>query len=683
MKLTLSNAGIAKAFMILPVILVMCSLTSCCIAQSFKEVSKSIGVIHFQHDPNLITGGIAIFDFNNDGFEDLYLTGGLKEDRLYENDGSGLFIDVSDKLDSDLLKIAFTHGVAVGDIDNDGYDDILVTTHKGYGNILLINYQGERFIDVSGRLKSSKRNVWSTSASMGDIDMDGDLDIYVGNFADYDTDKFRDESISKTIPNTLYINNGGSFTDEAESFNVADEGSTLAVSFTDVNGDGYPDIYVGNDHGKRFLPNALYLNNPTENTFEKTPVEMGADVAINSMGIAIGDYDEDQDLDYYVTHLAENVLLNNDFTHATGFTDQSSIESVESTNGVSWGAVFFDYDNDSFLDLYVANGDMFGADIPQKNVLYQRKSGKFSNVSDDQGVSDASRSRGVATGDLNNDGLLDLAVVTVSAKDRNSIHNSIFQNENIDTGHWSKVQLEGSESNRNAYGSLVRLFLEDRVLIREVDGGSSYLSHNSSILHFGLGSATIIDSLEVQWPGGYTETYRSLEADKLISIKEKDNLYYAFYTVIEKECEQDSVLIHDKFRTLPGVYSDTSKMGMYEEVRLTSLKPPRRKSIECNLDQEIPESTKKDIFIYPNPFENELSVILNKMEDYGALKIDFINTKGKTVLKLFLPQTPTENNTITISKESLNKLPTGLYLMNVHSASDDGRILYSRRTIKY
>ncbi len=656
--------------------------TASSLAQSFKEISESTGITHYQHDPYYISGGVAIFDFNNDGYEDLYFTGGLKPGKLYENVGSASFVDVSDIIDSDVLKTAFTQGVAIGDVNNDGYDDIFITTHKGYGNILLLNFEGKRFIDASGSLKSNLRNVWSTSATMADVDMDGDLDIYVGNFVDYNTESFKDESISATIPNSLYINKNGSFIDEAAEFNVANEGSTLAVSFTDVNNDSYPDLYVGNDHGKRFSPNALYINNPSGNTFERAPAEMGADVAINSMGIAIGDYDEDEDLDYYITHIWDNVLLNNNFNLTKSFSDQSLAQAVPSRSGISWGTVFFDYNNDTYLDLYVANGDMLGIDIPQENILYQRKNGKYIKVSNIEGVADVSRCRGVASGDIDNDGQVDLAVVAVSAEDDYSVSNSIYQNKNNSTGHWVKVKLEGSTSNRNGYGSWVKVFAGDRVFTKEVDGGSSYLSHNSSILHFGLGQTQTIDSMEVRWPGGHKELYRSLAADRLIYLREGDNAYYVYHNILEKECEKDSVLILGEYRTLPGFYRDTIQNEAFKEIHTTLLRAPRVKLAKCNdNDEKLGES--KDVAIYPNPFDDDLSIMMRKMGDYDAIAIHIIGSTGNQVLKLAVTPRMIEDNTIKITGDILKRLGPGLYLVNIYAGPNRENVLFSEKILRY
>ncbi|MCG8384440.1 MAG: CRTAC1 family protein [Cytophagales bacterium] len=656
--------------------------TASSLAQSFKEISESTGITHYQHDPYYISGGVAIFDFNNDGYEDLYFTGGLKPGKLYENVGSASFVDVSDIIDSDVLKTAFTQGVAIGDVNNDGYDDIFITTHKGYGNILLLNFEGKRFIDASGSLKSNLRNVWSTSATMADVDMDGDLDIYVGNFVDYNTESFKDESISATIPNSLYINKNGSFIDEAAGFNVANEGSTLAVSFTDVNNDSHPDVYVGNDHGKRFSPNALYINNPPGNTFERAPAEMGADVAINSMGIAIGDYDEDEDLDYYITHIWDNVLLNNNFNLTKSFSDQSLTQAVPSRSGISWGTVFFDYNNDTYLDLYVANGDMLGIDIPQENILYQRKNGKYINVSNIQGVADVSRCRGVASGDIDNDGQVDLAVVAVSAEDDYSVNNTIYQNKNNSTGHWVKVKLEGLTSNRNGYGSWVKVFAGDRVFTKEVDGGSSYLSHNSSILHFGLGQTQTIDSMEVRWPGGHKELYRSLAADRLIYLREGDNAYYVYHNMLEKECEKDSVLIFGEYRTLPGFYRDTIQNEAFKEIHTTLLRSPRVKLAKCNNNDEKLEES-KDVAIYPNPFDDDLSIMMRKMGDYDAITIHILGSTGNQVLKLAITPRMIEDNTIKITGDILKRLGPGLYLVNIYAGPDRENALFSEKILRY
>ncbi len=499
---------------------------------SFQEVSRPVGIKQLCYDPNRIGGGAAFFDYNNDGFEDLYLTGCMEGDRLYENEGNGRFQDVTKRSGLGFLGKINTVGVATGDIDNDGDRDIYVTTADGFADVLLLNNGDGTFTNIAESAGITE-TAWSTAVTFGDYDLDGYLDIYVGNYATYDGLPY-DENLTGGIGNKLYHNRGdNTFEEVSAAYDVTDANSlTLAAAFTDFDGDGDVDLYVGNDFGYLFEPNAFYRNEFPTAAFTDISKPSATDTAINAMGIAIGDYDEDNDLDYFVTNMMGNVLYENPGTEGK-FKELGRAKHVDDQVLTSWGTVFLDYDNDTFLDLLVANGrvllryrmqsvdhvDRFMAS--HVNKLYRNDGhGNFLDVSDSEGVADSTRGRGLAVADYDNDGDLDFAVGVVSHEKKTSAHALLFRNDRPQTGYWLQVVLQGTKSNRDAFGARVRAFSSGRTWIREIDGGSSYLSQNSRVAHFGLGTLTGVDSLIVTWPGGTRETFPGQAANQRVTLIE-------------------------------------------------------------------------------------------------------------------------------------------------------------------
>ncbi len=500
-------------------------------AQDFREVSRSVGIDHFCFDPNRICGGAAFFDFDGDGWEDLYVTGGLRRDRLYRNQGDGSFRDVTAEAGLALLDKVTTVGVAAGDLDNDGDQDLFVTTAEDQRNYLFRNNGDGTFTDVSEEAGITGDD-WSAAAALGDVDRDGWLDIYVANYALYDGLPY-DEHLTGGIPNQLYRNNGdGTFTEIAESLGIENfDGLTLALAFGDLNRDQLLDLYVANDFGQIFLPNGLYLNEG--GVFTDVAEASGTDAGVNGMGIAIGDYDEDGDFDLFVSNMDRNRLYKNISESPLRFEDVAIAKSVADSFSTSWGAVFFDYDNDTYLDLMVANGRV----LPSYNLADPKRAlrliqlhenrlfrgsagGNLTDVSRAAGVADSTRGRGVAYADYDNDGDLDVFVAVVSRGERSAEHALLYRNEVGNRQNWLKIQLEGTESNRDAVGSTVELVAGERRWLRQVLGGSSYLSRNTNVVHFGLGERAAADSLIVYWPSGSREAFGSVAANQTVRIVE-------------------------------------------------------------------------------------------------------------------------------------------------------------------
>jgi hypothetical protein len=501
------------------------------LAQAFREVSRSAGIDHVCYDPNRVCGGAAFLDYDGDGWEDLYVTGGLRPDRLYGNRRDGTFDDRTAPAGLDLLDEVTTVGVTAGDLDNDGDPDLFVTTAEGFRNYLLRNNGDGTFTDVS-EVAGITGHAWSTAVGLADLDGDGWLDIYVGNYALYDGLPY-DEHLTGGIRNQLYRNNrDGTFTEDAASLGADNsEGLTLALALADLDRDVRPELYIANDFGQIFLPNALLSHRA--DGFADIAAMSGTDAGMNGMGIAIGDYDEDGDFDLYVTNIDRNQLFDGVSRSPLRFEDVAVARAVADSFLTSWGTAFLDYDNDTYLDLVVANGRVLPsynlADPkralrliePQENRLYRGSAGgNLSDVSKAAGVTDTTRGRGVAYADYDNDGDLDLFVAVVSKDERTADHSLLYRNETGSRLNWLKIELIGTESNRDAIGSTVEVMAGGRRWLRAVAGGTSYLSRHTRLVQFGLGDRAVVDSLIVYWPSGRRESFGNVGANQTVRIVE-------------------------------------------------------------------------------------------------------------------------------------------------------------------
>ena len=491
-------------------------------AQLYSDVTEEVGLSHITYDPNQMSGGVSIIDFNNDGFEDIYLTGGRYTDHFFLNKGDGTFIDATIDTGADSMIDFYTVGVVAGDLDNDGFTDLFITTQQGQPNICLRNINGQYFEQVSAEAGFFGTK-WSTSCTLGDVDLDGDLDLYVSNFVKFSGDPFFRNIISEE-PNH-FIENKDTWTfGTSELEFVGDvDGCTLVSCFTDIDDDMDPDLYVVNDFGSIFTPNEVYLNDPLNGQMIERAEEYGMDVRMDGMGIAIGDVDGNGYFDYYLSNIGECPFFLSD--KGPEFTDGNIRYNVNDGLGFSWGTFFADLDNDSYLELFVAKGSISESHDPQYNRLYQYtpEVDDFLDVSEQAGISDPHRGRGAAYADFNNDGLLDLVVNNVRIKENNEGSALIYFNQESSPGSYIKLKLEGTVSNRSGIGALVQLFSGDRMLKREVTGGSSYLSNNSYIVHFGTGDL-VIDSLVVKWPSGIKQSFNQPPSNEFYYLKEGDDL---------------------------------------------------------------------------------------------------------------------------------------------------------------
>ncbi|MBI3426122.1 MAG: CRTAC1 family protein [Acidobacteria bacterium] len=504
-------------------------------------------------------GGAAMFDYDGDGKLDLYLTNSYSVEAalankprppaaLYRNLGNGKFEDVAVK--AGVADPGWAMGVSVADYDNDGFDDLYVTCFGP--NKLYRNLGNGKFEDVTAKAGVGDAR-FSTGAAWGDYDRDGDLDLFVANYVDFKlTDlpqfgkgelcRFRNIAVQcgpRGLPgagDALYRNNGdGTFTDVSKAAKVEDANGYygLGVVWTDFDDDGWPDIYVANDA----TPNYAYRNNHN-GTFTEMGLALGVAVDDNgveqgSMGISIGDYDRDGRLDLFVTNFAEqyNTLYHKQADGAFSDVSRVSKTAEVSLPYVGWGVKFFDADLDGWLDLLVVNGHVYpqiegaypGGQYRQRKLFYRNlRNGTFADASNEVGAALQERraSRGAAFGDYDEDGDIDILVNDLDGPPM-LLRNDFVETNGAQTGHWLKLKLTGTKSNRNAVGARVEVKAGGLTQVDEVRAGDSYLSHSDWRLHFGLGKANVIDEIVVRWPNGKVEKLTKVAANRVVKVIEK------------------------------------------------------------------------------------------------------------------------------------------------------------------
>ena len=495
--------------------------------------------------PETMGAGGLFFDYDGDGWLDVFLVNGgsfvdesMAQEathRLYRNQGNGMFVDAS--AEAGIGISGYGMGACSADYDNDGDVDLYVTSVDA--NRLYRNDDGA-FTDVTDEAGAGSI-MWSSSCAFADIDNDGDVDLYVVNYVDFGVDNnkycayaggarvYCHPNVYNGLSDILYRNDGdGSFTDvSAESGIEMASGKGLGVVFADYDLDGWTDIYVANDS----VPNFMFHNNG-DGTFEETALFLGVAVGgdgqpLAGMGTDMGDLDGDGYPDAFVTNLdrqTHNLYMN----LGGGLFMDATFESGagEATLPfVGFGTVFFDYDNDGDLDIAVANGDVIdnvaefrdSTSYPQRNLLLENNgAGRFEDVGLDRGAGFALAKvgRGLATGDVDNDGDLDLLVVN------NGQAVDLLRNSGGNSGNALLIRTVGTKSNRDGVGASLTLTVGDRALVRHVKAVSSYLAQSDLRIHFGLGDATGADSLRIAWPSGQVDLIEGLGANQILTVVE-------------------------------------------------------------------------------------------------------------------------------------------------------------------
>lgn len=526
---------------------------------SFRDIAARSGIT-----PVIVSGGLkknyvlevngsgaCWLDYDGDGRLDLYLVNGTTlaalqgksspqtTNHLYRNNGNGTFTDVTAK--AAVPGRGWGFGCVAADYDNDGRIDIFITNFGS--NILYRNRGDGTFEDATTKAGVGGGEIWHAGAAFGDYDLDGNLDLFVPGYLDFDaknpelkTCDYRGIKVRacgplgyKGAPDILYHNNGdGTFTDVTEKAGVQDRKLYFGFQavFEDFDNDGRPDIFVGNDSN----PNYLYRNKG-DGTFEEVGVPSGAAFnadgkEMSSMGVAVGDYDHDGWMDLFITTFANDnyVLLHND---GRGFfTDVSFPSGIgePTVPYLGWATFFLDYDNDGHLDLFCVNGHVY-PDVDGKiketfrqplQLFRNLGNGKFREVSTEAGLLalPPQSARGGSFADFDNDGDLDVVVLVMDGKPM------LLENVNGNRGNWLRVELTGTKCNRMGVGARVKVTAGGLVQYATVRAGGSYLSSNDPRLHFGVGSATQAE-IEVAWPGGGIEKVAGVKPNQAVHIRQR------------------------------------------------------------------------------------------------------------------------------------------------------------------
>jgi enediyne biosynthesis protein E4 len=505
--------------------------------QQFTDISEEAGIQHyFEVFEGMFGGGIAVLDFNNDGYEDLYLTGGMQEDQLLLNLKNGTFENVFKKAKLDAALNFVTQGVATADFNRDGWMDLFVTTITTKDkkktipraqNLIFINQGDGTFKDESKTFGIQDTESFSTGIAIGDFNLDGYPDVYVGNyFTDYDggLKEISDATIvnaGRTAKGYLYENRGGKkLVEVSKKYGIDHRGFSFGGIFTDFDNDNDLDLMVNNDFGYKAKPNYLLENLYPKKEFKYVEADYEMDLRINAMGGATADINADGFLDYFISNIRFNrfMIQNPD---KKIFEDQAEALGTQLFT-ISWGTNFNDFDHDGDIDLFVANGDLNPNCVPMYNFYFENKEGQFYEHSSKFGLKDYGIGRGSALFDLENDGDMDLIMVAQKPTMEYGPPSitRLYRND-IAAGNYLQVKLKGNASTLSALGARIQVFSDSLFLNQEIDGGNtSHLSHNSTLAHFGLGNRKKIDSLQVIWPGGAMTKMKEIQTNQRIFIEE-------------------------------------------------------------------------------------------------------------------------------------------------------------------
>lgn len=610
----------------------------------FVNITASSGIKHSCRSGSLIGGGVAFLDINKDGWEDLIMTGGTEPDRLYINQRDRTFKDESFRFQHNARKTSLTSAVAIGDIDNDGCEDVLFTTlNSSRPNILMKNNCDGTFVEITS-YANLVETAQSTGAVFYDFNKDGFQDIYVFNYVrDYE---FVKNSAGDVIgynhgcyANFFYINNGDlTFTESALQTNLDTEACTLA-GIVHESPRLEPTLCLVNDFGEWIWPNEQLLFG--EDYISDVAPSINMDQGIYGMGIAMTHMNDDVLADYYVSNIGSNAfLLSQEGVYQNVSQEYGiSVDTTESgQNRTSWGTIFFDFDNDGDDDLYVANGDVGTADFlnvtkEDHNFLFDNQDGSFVEV-DDRNFHINGKSRGVAYGDIDNDGDLDIAVARVGIfEDQPGPYDTYQLLENISENDHGFLTIYP----RNSFGSIpygleVSVYSEGDSLTRILYSGGSYASQSELKLHFGLGLKNFVDSIKMLWPDGERLIFEDVPINENLFVHQQEKL----------------LLI----------------MGCMDESS-PSFNPSAEYALSCSaeLSTNLEKITKNELFTYPNPVIDELYI--NNSGQSMITDIHIYNTKGQ---KMYTTQINRSDEHITLNCSWLN---SGNYYFSIGNQSGE------------
>jgi hypothetical protein len=514
----------------------------------FREVATQVGISFVlennptdrKHMIETMPGGIAVFDFDGDGRPDIYFTNGAEipsleksapkfHNRLYRNQGNMTFRDVTDE--AGVAGAGYSMGAAAADYDNDGHSDLFVAGVNR--NTLYRNPGNGRFEDVTTRA-GIKSGDWAVAAGWFDYDRDGKLDLWVVHYAKWSPayDRFCGDQARgiriychpkyfEGLASTLYRNRGdGTFEDVSARAGIAQTaGRGMSLAFADYDNDGFPDVFVTNDN----MPNFLF-HNKGNGTFEEVGLLAGTALrdhgkAVASMGVEFRDYDNDGLPDAFVTALAgETYPLFRNAGKGVFFdgTYQSKLGSL-SVKHSGWGLGVFDFNNDGWKDIFTANAhvndrvELFEPAIyREKNSVFVNENGVFRDVSDQAGMTLAAAHRGAAFGDFNGDGKLDAVISSLGEKAE------LWENISPEPQHWLILRLRGTKSNREGIGAKIRIGKQ----YNEMTTATGYASSSDWGVHFGVGSTTLVKTVEIQWPGGAKQVLTDVRTDQVLQVTE-------------------------------------------------------------------------------------------------------------------------------------------------------------------
>ena len=525
---------------------------------SFEEVIETSG-IKFElknsispqrYSIETMLGGVAVFDYNNDGLLDIFFTNGAaipsleKSDpsyynRLYRNNGDGTFTDVTEK--AGVKGVGYSMGVAAGDFDNDGFVDLYIA---GYNRNQLLHNNGDgTFSDVTVKAGvagnvSGLGKAWAVTAGWFDYNNDGLLDLLVINYLDYNIANCKLCAISgvrtycspdtfKGTPNILYRNNGdGTFTDVSQASHIGKYvGKGMGVAFADYDNDGFTDVFVSNDTFPNFL-----LHNNGDGTFKDVALEMGvaytsAGAVVAGMGAEFRDLNNDGRPDIFHTAMVGDTfpLYSNKGDEFEEVTGVSGVQAY-SRGLTAWGTGAFDFDNDGYKDLFTAGGAILDNEMEvlhrpfrlPDGLLRNNRNFTFTDIGPTAGSTFAvpKAHRGAAFGDFNNDGKIDIVVSALNEKPQ------LLMNRTTSGNHWILLNLVGAKDNRDGIGARIKITTAEGAQFNHATTAVGYSSSSDKRVHFGLGKATVIDRIEISWPTGVKQVLTNIKADQVLTVKE-------------------------------------------------------------------------------------------------------------------------------------------------------------------